>query len=164
MHPSEGTHVLCKCRSCRRALELFGLAELADGGVDLFQTTPDRIAFATGLDRLAVMSLTPKGLLRWYARCCDTPMFNTFRSPALPFAGVLVHSLADPAPLGPIVATGFITGPDGKQRHDHGNRVIWRFAKRTLAAKLSGRARRNPFFDSTGQPISPPVLAPRPWP
>lgn len=162
VRPSEGTHALCQCNSCRRGLELFDMGALAAGGVEIFQTTPDRIEFLTGLDQMAVMSLSPKGMLRWHARCCGTPMVNTFRSPAMPFAGVLVHSLADSDPLGPVVATGFIPGPGGKQRHQHLHRVIWRMLKRTLAAKISGRARTNPFFDSAGQPIATPDLAPRP--
>ena len=161
VRPKEGTHALCQCHSCRRGLDLFDLGALANGGVDLFQTTPDRIEFMTGQDQMAVTSLSPKGMFRWYARCCGTPMVNTFRSPALPFAGVLVFNLSDSTPLGPIVATGFVTGPDGKQRHQNGSRVIWRFLKRTAAAKLSGRARQNPFFDTSGQPIATPELAPR---
>ncbi|WP_071674747.1 DUF6151 family protein [Nioella nitratireducens] len=162
VRPSEGTHAMCHCNSCRRAMQLSGLGDAAAEGVDIWQTTPDRVEITAGADQLQPMQLSPKGLYRWTARCCDTPIANTFSSPGLPFAGILVHTLTDPAPLGPIVAHGFVTGPDGKQRHQNGRKVIWRFLKRTVAARLSGRWRQTPFFDSDGQPIAPPRLAPKP--
>ena len=161
-HPSEGTRAICHCQSCARALALSGLGAEAASGVEIWQTTPDRIEIITGQDHLAPLQLSPKGLFRWRATCCDTPMFNTFGSPTIPFTGVLTRNLSDPAPLGPVVAHGFVAGPDSKQRHQNGNRVIWRFVKRTVIAKLTGRGRRNPFFTADGAPIAAPVLAPRP--
>lgn len=137
-------------------MALSGLADEAADGVDLWQTTPDRIEITSGADRLVPRRLSPGGLLRWTARCCDAPMFNTFAGPGMPFVGVLTRTLADPGPLGPVIAHGFVTGPDGRQRHRHGNRVVWRLLKRTVAARLSGRWKQNPFFDSTGHPIHPP--------
>ena len=162
VRPSEGTHVICHCNACARAMALSGLGDEAQDGVDLWQTTPDRIEIATGADHLVPVRLSPKGLFRWTAKCCDTPMFNTFSGPGLPFTGVLTRNLADLAPLGPVIAHGFVTGPDGKQRHQHGHRVVWRLLKRTVVAKLSGRGRKTPFFQADGTPITAPELAPRP--
>ncbi|MGI3184368.1 DUF6151 family protein [Nioella aestuarii] len=161
VRPSEGTHVVCHCNACARSLALSGLTEEATDGVDLWQTTPDRIDIATGIDHLAPVRLTPKGIFRWTAQCCDTPMFNTFASPGIPFTGVLTRNLSDPAPLGPVIAHGFVTGPDGKQRHQNGHRVIWRMLKRTVAAKLVGRGKQTPFFKADGSPIAPDKLAPK---
>ena len=156
--PAEGTHVVCHCNACRRSLELVGLDAEAADGVDLFQTTPDRIRIETGLDRLEPRRLSPKGILRWHATCCDTPMFNTMAGPGMPFVGVLVRNLADPAQLGPVIAHGFVAGSDGKQHHQNGAAVIWRLLKRSALARLSGRGRRNPFFSDDGKPIAEPVL------
>lgn len=161
VRPSEGTHVICHCNACARAMALSGLEDEAAEGVDLWQTTPDRIDISTGADHLVPVRLSPKGLFRWTAQCCNTPMFNTFAGPALPFTGVLTRILSDPAPLGPVIAHGFVTGSDGKQRHQNGGRVIWRMLKRTLAAKLGGRGRQTPFFNPDGSPITPPTLAPK---
>lgn len=161
VRPHEGTHVVCHCASCARAMQLSGLGDEAGGGVDLWQTTPDRIEITTGADRLIPVRLSPKGLFRWTAKCCDTPMVNTFGTPALPFAGLLTRNLSDPAPLGPVIAHGFVTGPNGKQRHQNGGRVIWRMLKRTAAAKLSGRAKQTPFFNADGSPTTAPELAPK---
>lgn len=161
IRPGEGTHVICHCNACARAMALCGLQDEAAGGVDLWQTTPDRVTIATGRDRLVPVQLSPKGLYRWTARCCDTPMFNTFSGPGLPFVGVLTRNLADIAPLGPVIAHGFVTRAGGKQGHQHGGRVIWRMLKRTTAARLSRRWRSTPFFDDSGAPIAAPELAPR---
>ncbi len=162
VRPREGTHVVCHCNSCRRAMDLSGLGSEAAEGVDLFQTTPDRVDITAGADQLEPMQLSPKGLFRWTTRCCGTPIANTFGGPGLPFAGMLVRNLSRPGALGPVIAHGFVTGADGKQRHQNGATVIWRFLKRTLAARLSGRWRQTPFFDRDGQPIAPPRLAPKP--
>ena len=156
VRPRDGTHVVCHCNACARAMALSGLGEEAAAGVDLWQTTPDRIEIVTGMDQLVPMRLSPRGLFRWTARCCDTPMFNTFAGPRLPFAGVLTRNLSDPAPLGPVIAHGFVTGADGKQRHRHGHRVVWRFVRRSLAARMTGRWRQTPFFDADGQPVNAP--------
>ena len=37
-------------------------------------------AFTQGKDRLACMSLSDKGMLRWYTTCCNTPIGNTMRN------------------------------------------------------------------------------------
>jgi hypothetical protein len=156
--PDEGTHVVCHCNSCRRAMEKSGLADEAQDGVALFQTTPDRIRIATGMGRLAPRQLSPKGLLRWQATCCNTPMFNTLSGPAIPFAGVLVRNLDSAAPLGPVIAHGFIDKGNGKQGHENGPTVIWRFLKRAALARLTGKARQNPFFGSDSKPVAKPQL------
>jgi len=129
--------------------------------VAIFQTTADRIRIETGQDRLALMQLSPNGLFRWYAACCDTQMFNTLKSPRTGFAGIVVARLADPAPLGPVIGEGFVPGPDGKTRHRHVTPTIWRFLKRSLAARLSGRWRQTPFFGADGNPVAKARLAPR---
>jgi len=63
----------------------------AQGGTDVVQTRPANLTFTHGQDTLACMRLTPKGLLRWYAACCNTPIGNTVANYRMPFVG-LVHS------------------------------------------------------------------------
>ncbi len=48
-----------------------------DQGVTLFQTTPDKISFQQGQDRLAVFSCGLKNILRWQASCCNAALFTT---------------------------------------------------------------------------------------
>lgn len=152
--PDSGTHVRCHCDDCRRAIAFFDIPGSRQDGVCIWQTTPDKVKIDEGAVHMRLMRLTDKGVLRWYAGCCDTPLFNTMATPKLPFVGVLTDRLQDAAPLGPVVAEGFVEGEDGKSRHVHGGRVIGRFIRRTAAARLSGRWKDTPFFDiATGAPI-----------
>jgi hypothetical protein len=99
--PDKGTHVRCHCDDCRRANAHFGIPGTREAGVGLWQTTPDKVKIDKGAVNLRLMRLSPRGLLRWYAGCCDTPLFNTMATPKVPFVGVLTDRLADTAPLGP---------------------------------------------------------------
>jgi hypothetical protein len=151
---SAGTHLRCHCDDCRRANAHFGMDGTREDGVCIWQTTPDKVKVDEGAVHLRLMRLSEKGLLRWFAGCCDTPLFNTLATPKVPFVGVLTDRLDDIAPLGPVVAEGFVEGDDGKSRHVGGGRVARGFVRRALGARLSGRWKDNPFFDTTtGQPI-----------
>jgi hypothetical protein len=130
--------------------------------VGIWQTTPDRITIEAGAEKLRLTRLSPRGLNRWVAGCCGTPVFNTLKGPALPFAGVLVDRLEDAAPLGPVIAHGFVQGADGKTRHAGGLTVGVRVVKRALRARLSGAWRQTPFFDlTTGEPVVEVEILPR---
>ncbi|MBK0327638.1 hypothetical protein I5535_10035 [Rhodobacteraceae bacterium F11138] len=151
-----GTHLICHCRDCQAAERYLGQQDPSGTGVDLFQTTPDTITLDTGADRLAVLRLGPKGPLRWYADCCKAPLFNTLARPGIPFATVLVARIADPAPLGPVIAHGFVPQAGGPPKHRGAGVMVWRFFTRMGAARLSGRWRQTPFFDlDTGEPTAP---------
>lgn len=160
--PDEGTHVVCHCADCARADRHFGGPGDRAAGLAIWQTTPDRVEILTGAGHLRLTRLSPKGLNRWVAGCCGTPMFNTLKGPGMPFAGVLVDCLADRAALGPVIAHGFIEAPDGKTRHQGGLTVGWRFAKRALGARLSGAWRKTPFFGLPGgEPVAEVEILPR---
>lgn len=149
-----GTHVVCFCADCRAAGLLLNRPDPAPGPVDLFQTAPDGVHFQTGKDRLGLVRLGPNGLLRWYANCCNAPMFNTLAKPSLPFVGIHANRVDDPARLGPVRARGFVPQAGGKTRHEGAVAMIWGLASRMLAARLSGRWRDTPFFDAQGRPVA----------
>ncbi len=77
---------ICYCKDCQ-AFARFLKAEDARarrggrhrgrGGL------PAAVRFTGGLEHLACMSLSPKGIYRWYASCCNTPVGNTPRNPAM---------------------------------------------------------------------------------
>lgn len=69
------------------------------GGTELYQTTLSNITITQGAEHLGCLRLSPKGLMRWYAGCCDTPIANTLPRHKVPFAGV-VHSFFDRDALG----------------------------------------------------------------
>ena len=97
--PAAGNHLVCHCPDCRAATIHLGRPDPGADGTELWQTTPDRVTITRGADRLAIQQLSPKGLYRWYATCCATPMFNTLRSPRLAFVGLLADRLDDTAAL-----------------------------------------------------------------
>jgi hypothetical protein len=113
MSPSAGNHVVCYCDDCQAYAAFLGRADIVDefGGTEIFQTTPSRIRITSGKGELRCVRLTEKGLLRFYAGCCRTPVGNMISYPRMPFIGV-VHSFigdgsgvnARDAVLGPVTA------------------------------------------------------------
>lgn len=150
--PASGNHVICHCPDCRTAELALGQPDPDPEGVEIWQTTPDRVHVTQGADRLAILQLSPKGLYRWHATCCGAPMFNTLRSPRLAFAGIAANRLADTAPLGPVIGHAFMASPGGGYRHKGFNRIGLRVLRMMLLANLSGRWRDTPFFDPAGTP------------
>ena len=154
--PAAGNHLVCHCPDCRASAIHLGQPDPgAARGTGLWQTTPDCVAIESGADKLAIQQLSPKGLYRWYATCCNTPMFNTLRAPRLAFVGIPTDRLSETDPLGPLIGRAFMRGKDGRYRHQGFNRIGFRIARMMLAANLSGRWRRTPFFDGAGNPTAP---------
>jgi len=88
------TRAICYCRDCQAFAAALGApAGMLDakGGTDVVATLPRDVRFTAGADRLACLSLTDHGLLRWYASCCRAPIGNTPRNPKISYVG-LVHS------------------------------------------------------------------------
>lgn len=149
-----GTQLRCHCSDCRRAALWLGQPDEAEG-ITYYQTTPDRVQFDAGADQLAAIAWKTPKLVRWYAQCCNAPLFNTLNSPKWAFASLSVARLSDPAPLGPVVAEAFVTGPDGKTKHINMAGFMAGFVKRVVWGRLSGGWRKTPFFDATGAPVAP---------
>ena len=64
--------------------------------------------------KIAAIRLTEKGLVRWYASCCNTPIGNTMAASGVPFIGVVGAFIAAPsAALGPIRGRGFAKSAKG---------------------------------------------------
>lgn len=73
----------CYCRDCRAFARWLGGVELLDagGGTDILAMAPDGLRITRGFEKMACMSLGTRGLLRWYASCCRTPLGNVPRDP-----------------------------------------------------------------------------------
>jgi hypothetical protein len=85
-----GLRVICYCADCRAFACFLGCeSEFLDaaGGTDICQTSPSRLEITEGTGNIKRVRVTPKGLHRWYAACCSTPLANTFATRAMPFAG-----------------------------------------------------------------------------
>ncbi len=159
-----GTRVICYCKDCQTAAHLHAQAEDVlgpAGGSDIWQTTPDRIEIVTGAEQLKVIRLSPKGLMRWHAGCCGTPMFNTLPNLKLPFLGMILRqsALADAdAVYGKTrcyASTADARPGAGAPTRDKGfKRAGFDVLQRMLAAWLSGRGKMTPLIAEDGVAIA----------
>lgn len=165
--PRAGDHVVCHCTDCQAFARRLGQADRildANAGTALYQTRCAAMRITTGRDRLACLHLTEKPTLRWYAACCDTPMFNTYRTGRIPYITTLVAN-CDPqlrdALLGPPIGHLFTTEATGDIAHltpMSMRAMMRRFFGRMVADVLSGDRRRSALFDPrTLAPIATPT-------
>jgi len=92
--PRSANRVVCYCKDCQAFAYFLGQEnQILDerGGSDVIQILPKNLSFTQGIEALKCMRLTEKGLLRWYASCCNTPIGNTLANYKISFIG-LVHS------------------------------------------------------------------------
>ena len=77
-HAERVDRVVCYCKDCQAFAHFLGENGILDerGGTDIIQALPRDVNFTKGVDALACIRLTPKGLLRWYTSCCNTPVGN----------------------------------------------------------------------------------------
>jgi hypothetical protein len=156
---------VCYCRDCRAYARFLGTPGVTDalGGTEVVATLPNHVRFTAGLDRLACMSLKERGLLRWYASCCNTPIANTPRNPRIAYAG-LVHSCLDHAASldASFGRKRIIVNTDSVKGQVRATPVstvlaVANLMARGLVARMTGAARNNPFFlRGTRTPIRTP--------
>ena len=168
-----GLRLVCYCDDCQSFAEFLGRADEildAHGGTDFFQMSPARLEIMEGGDHLACIRLTPKGVLRWYADCCKTPVGNTLPTRQVPFVA-LIHSCMGVADqsldevIGPVRAgiNGKYAKGDRTEINAHDKvplSVLFRVYRKPLGWRLRGDHNRTPFFDRTGAPVvSPRVVS-----
>lgn len=95
--PESSNHVVCYCDDCQAFARFLATPGTMDvhGSTDIFQVPPAKFQITQGLDAIECMRLTDKGMVRWYAGCCRTPIGNTV-SARVPFIG---HPFV-PSPVG----------------------------------------------------------------
>ena len=162
---------ICYCRDCQAFARFLGQVDALDpeGGTGIVAMAPDGVRITAGDAQVACMSLSPRGLLRWYAACCRTPLANTSRDAKLYYTG-LVAGCLDAAPgqldaaLGPadrlVANTSSGTSPvkAGRLRLLLGGLRIFGPA---ILARIRGRRAGAPFFDAQGRPVREPEVVSR---
>lgn len=88
--PKSVCHLVCYCKDCRAFARHLGQMEVLEpgGGSPLVQVMPARVEITEGQAHISCLKLAPRGLYRWYAACCNTPIANTVSTPKLPLAGL----------------------------------------------------------------------------
>lgn len=166
---SPSNRVRCYCSDCQAFGRYFGPeAGVLDprGGTEIIQVSQSRLRFDQGLEQLACLRLSPRGLLRWYARCCNTPLGNTLPNPKVSLIG-LVHSCMDHASIdrdfGSQVADVNTNSAlsDSRPRQSGLARTIGRFLVMMAKDRVSGRYRHSPLFTGDGKPIADPYVLDR---
>src|SRR5688572_20216368 len=160
--PSTINHCFCYCDDCQAFAHFLGRADEvldAHGGTEITQMSQATVAFTAGADKVAAIRLSPKGMIRWYASCCRTPIGNTLATTAMPFVGMVKAFVDAPATaLGPIRGRGFAKSAKGGRAavpKDGLPEVVMvaRVLAKVLRWRLRGDHRRSPLFDAaTGQP------------
>jgi hypothetical protein len=157
--------VICYCDDCQAFAHRLGRADLLDdgGGSDIVQVAPSSLKFVQGQQRIVGLRLTPRGLFRWYASCCNTPVGNTV-SPAVPFVGIVAQAFDnDPQhpdgmfgrPIGAIMGKYAIgEAPAGSKGINLS--LMLRAVRMVLLWRLRGQAWPHPFFKRHNrEPIYP---------
>ena len=151
------THVVCHCADCRSHYTHLGLADPEKVGI--VQTSQDRVHVTKGGENLRVFRLGPKGALRWFATCCDTPLFYTpAKSPRMTHVGVMADAVTEE--IKPVEVRGYVPAGDGRTTHEGAARMGRAMLGRIVASNLSGRWKDSPFF-ADGAPAVPPVTLTR---
>lgn len=168
--PGKVEHAICYCKDCQAFAHHLGRAADtldANGGTELCQLPPRHLEFEQGAEQLACLRLTERGPLRWYAKCCNTPIGNTSPSRRIAFVGLVLSAVDGAAKaerqatLGPVRAHVFKESASGDARALEGlpgltPGVVLRTGLRIVGALVSGRYRFNPFFDAHGTPLTAP--------
>lgn len=159
-----GNRVVCCCSDCQNFARYLNCADdVLDqfGGTDIYQTSQSQVTIQRGTEQLRCVKLTPKGLVRWYTHCCNTPVGNTMNA-SMPFVG-LIHSFIglkniDNA-LGPVRAYVQCQHAIGEPDYPHSAKkfplgITLRIMRKMLSWKLSGKNKPSVFFSDDGKPVA----------
>jgi hypothetical protein len=159
------THAVCYCNDCQAFARFLGTPGILDenGGTEVVASLPQYVAFTVGLEAIACISLSERGLLRWYASCCKTPIGNTPRNARVPYVGV-IHSCLEGTSR--TIESSFgrsrIAVNTKSARHPVRSTpiaatvAVLALMSRAAGAVLSGGYKDNPFFVAgTQTPIRP---------
>lgn len=169
-HTESACRGVCYCKDCQAYAHFLGKAdEILDemGGSDVVATLPQHVSFTQGVEKLTCMSLSDKGMLRWYASCCNTPIGNTSRDFKVSHVGLLHNCLQNPSTnldsaFGPVRMKVGMKSAKGtpKGMAVSTTVAILGFMAMLIRTRLNGGYKITPFFDpETGTPhVSPKVL------
>lgn len=157
---------VCYCKDCRAYsyhLKTESLTHDVLGGAEFVATQSKYLSFTEGTQYLACLSLTEKGLLRWYTKCCNTPIGNTTRNWKFPYVGLISACLkADTKSFEhtfPKIQMRVNTGSANQAQPKMLFSTVVSlagFMPRVIASGINGSYKQTPFFAApAGSPIIP---------
>lgn len=159
-----GSRIVCCCRDCQSFSRYLDQDETTldeYGGTEIFQMPVSYLEITDGNEHIACLRLSDKGLYRWYAKCCNTPIGNTLGAGA-PFIG-LIHNFMDnintrEEDLGK--SRGHCLTKFAKKEVPQNIKgsplAILRSIAKFIAWKLQGLNKPSNFFDNNGNPLAAP--------
>lgn len=81
--------LICYCDDCQKFLRYLKREDLLDknGGTEIIPAYPADIKITAGKELAKCVRLYSKGMYRFFASCCQTPIANT--DPLRPWAGII---------------------------------------------------------------------------
>ena len=170
--PTYGNRCVCYCKDCQAFARELNCADDAlneYGGTDILQMPPRDIEITQGMEFVTCLRLSGKGLYRWYAGCCNTPVGNTVGG-KFPLVGLVRGFIARDQDvdgiIGPPVGAVFTESASKPLPASYlGPKSQWgimlRISRKLLRWKLTGKAQPSPFFDRQGNPVADPVIVDR---
>ena len=167
--PTRLNRIVCYCHSCQAFTHFLGCEkDVLDecGGSDIVQVRPAAVHFDHGAEQIACLRLTEEGTMRWYSKCCRTPVGNTAANPKLSFVG-LIHPFVTgsrderDAAFGAVTTRVFTDGALGEARPTPSGFIsaVAKLAVMVLGARVSGAYRRTPFFrEDMKTPVATPYV------
>jgi hypothetical protein len=150
--------IVCYCDDCQAYAAFLARPGITDawGGTDVVQIAPSRVELTNGVQALACVRLSEKGMYRWHCGECKTPLANTV-SPRVPFAS-LFRTVLDPGAtdnacdelLGPPI--GHVRTKSARGKPPSEPQSLFRIVTHCggLLGKwwLTGAGSPSPFFDT----------------
>lgn len=172
MDAQKGNRLTCCCSDCQAfAHYLTGLGRgnnptILDqyAGTDIFQMPISKLTIDQGVEEIACMRLSEKGMNRWYTKCCNTPIGNTLGG-NMPFIGVvhnfMRHQTSRVDEIGQnraYVQTKGIKAQIPTALKGASSKAILRSISKLISWKLKGFHRPSVFFTQEGHSIVTPII------
>lgn len=90
------TRLKCYCTDCQTYTGHLEKTEVhldKHRGTDILQISPAQLRITAGEGKLVNLMLSPNGIYRWYASCCQTPICNTPTKAEMPYVGLLTDNI-----------------------------------------------------------------------
>ncbi|MFT6990390.1 MAG: hypothetical protein ACJASL_002368 [Paraglaciecola sp.] len=167
VNAQSGNRVHCCCADCQNfAVFLKQEDTVLDqyGATDIFQLPIAHLYITQGKEHLACVRLSQKGINRWYAKCCNTPIGNTLGSKA-PFIGVIhnfmQHAESRDHELGK--TRGYIHCQSARQPPPVALQaslltITMRVLGKLISWKIKGLNQPSAFFNQDGRAVSKPEV------
>jgi hypothetical protein len=167
INAKSGNRVHCCCADCQKfAMALEQEHKILDqyGATDIFQLPVAHLYITTGNEHIACLRLSQKGIYRWFAKCCNTPIGNTLGGKA-PFIGVvhnfMQHIESRDQELGK--TRGYIHYQSAKQPVPDALKaslltITIRVLGKLISWKIKGLNQPSAFFKNNGRAVCKPKV------